>query len=173
MSYYAKTQQLLKIYDVEGKNILRHFFAELTQIRHLYSFALMNAISYVQDASTVSDLICNSVTVEPWMKDIVRKDIRNVVCFNVLKEFNEVIGTQPYVRKGIVVNDTPSVIGSHIKELGILMETCYYIRHIFIIVNNRDIIDESWKMYHDFIHENTLIDSCHIIYELLKDLINY
>jgi len=166
MSYYEKTQQLLQMYDANGKNMLRHFFAQLTQVRELYSYALMNAITIVDDATSVSELILNSVTVEPWMQHVVMADIRNVVCFMVLKEFNTVINTE------IVVNDGPSVIGGRVKDLEILMETCYYIRHIFLLIHGREDIDMSWTMCHDFFHEQPLTDSCRLMHELLQTLKN-
>ena len=49
MSYYDQTVKLLKLFDQQNINVLRHFFSELQQLRGLYSIPLINAIVIMQN----------------------------------------------------------------------------------------------------------------------------
>lgn len=177
MDYYDETQRLLKLLDKKNMNVVRHFFSQLQQYRRLLPYAVINAISastYVEDEF---QLIENSVTVEPYMKKISIQDIRNVIVFLIRKEFNKVVAIQPYIDEEetdetFLVLDTPSTIGVHIRKLEKLIETVYYITHIFFIVRTPNVVERStWLFCHDYFHTTTLEKSVKHIYTLLNRLI--
>lgn len=177
MDYYVETQRLLQLYSRQNINVIRHFFSQLQQHRHLLPYALINAISastYVEDEFM---LIESSVTVEPYMRKISIQDIRNVIVFLIRKEFNTVVAIQPYIREGetdetFLTMDKPSTIGVHVRKLEKLIETCYYITHIFYIVRTPEVIQrDTWFFCHDYFHTTPLTVSVKHIYTLLKRLI--
>jgi len=177
MDYYDETQRLLKLLDKKNMNVVRHFFSQLQQYRRLLPYAVINAISastYVEDEF---QLIENSVTVEPYMKKISIQDIRNVIVFLIRKEFNKVVAIQPYIDEEetdetFLELDKPSTIGVHIRKLEKLIETVYYITHIFFIVRTPNNIQSStWLFCHDYFDKTPLEKSVKHIYTLLNRLI--
>ena len=179
MDYYDQTKRLLDLYSDKNTNILRHFFSELQQFRGLYSIAIINAIIASQNENVKDeyDLIEISITRENYMKKISLVDIRNVIVFIVRKDCNKVIRTHPYIQNeetdDIYLSlNTPSTLGKNIKSLQTLIETCYYISHIFYITRTPSIIKkDEWKMCHDYFHDTPLPVSVKYIYTLLRKLL--
>jgi len=177
MNYYIETQRLLDLYDKKNMNVIIHFFSQLQQHRQLFPYALINAITASTYAEDEFQLIESSVTVEPYMKKISIQDIRNVIVFSIRKEFNKVVAIQPYIEEGetdetFLELDTPSTIGVHIRKLEKLIETVYYITHIFFIVRTPNVVERStWLFCHDYFHITTLEKSVKHIYTLLNRLI--
>jgi hypothetical protein len=179
MDYYVQTKRLLELYSDTNTNFIRHFFSELQQLRQLYSIALINAITASKHTNicSVEDLVEESITRELWMKQICLRDIRNVVVFQIRKEFNTVINIQPYIKMGeedetFLRLDKPSTLGVQVKKLQTLIETCYYISHIFYITRTPEVIHEqNWQMYHDWLLATPLTVNVKHIYTLLKKLI--
>lgn len=178
MEYYVQTKKLLELYDGKNTNILRHFFSELQQMRQLYSIALINAIisSKNEHIKDELELIEASVTREKYMKNISLVDIRNVIVFLVRKDFNKVIKVNPYVEKDEMDEEylrlnRSSTIGKNIKALQTLIETCYYISHIFYITRKPELIrKDTWQMCHHYFHDTPLTVSVKYVYTLLKKL---
>lgn len=177
MDYYYQTQRLLRLYNGgTDRNVLVHFFSQLQQLRFLYSIALINAISAAPKAKGPHDLIRSSITWEPYMKHITLSDIRNQIVFIIRKEFNEIIRPTPYVHPDetdatFLAHDRPSTIGLHVKKLGKLIETCFYIRHVFVIVRcPEQIVESRWNTYHETVHRQPLFQSVKEVYELLRSL---
>ena len=177
MDYYVQTKRLLNLYKNKNINIIRHFFSQLQQHRQLYPYALINAISASKVVKDEFTLIESSVTIEPYMKKISIQDIRNVIVFLIRKEFNTVVAIQPYIKeketdKTFLSLNKPSTIGLHISKLEKLIETCYYITHIFYIIRKPEMIEEhTWLACHDYFHRTPLVESVKFIYTLLKGLI--
>ena len=179
MDYYVQTKRLLDLYSDKNTNILRHFFSELQQFRGLYSIAIINAIIASQNENVRDeyDLIEISITRENYMKKISLVDIRNVIVFIVRKDCNKVIRTYPYIQSEetdeiYLSLNTPSTLGKNIKSLQTLIETCYYISHIFYITRTPSIIKkDEWKMCHDYFHDTPLPVSVKHIYTLLRKLL--
>tara|TARA_A100001015_G_scaffold190447_1_gene212182 strand:- start:1899 stop:2447 length:549 start_codon:yes stop_codon:yes gene_type:complete len=179
MNYFIQTKRLLELYSDKNTNFIRHFFSELQQLRQLYSIALINAITAGKNPQIKNEyeLIEMSITREKWMKQICLLDIRNIVVFVIRKEFNTLINIQPYIKEGetdeaFLQLDKVSTLGVHVKKLQTLIETCYYISHIFYITRTPEIINENnWKMFHDYLFQTPLTDSVKHIYLLLKNII--
>jgi len=174
MHYYEDTMKMLALYDEEGTNALLNFFAQLSQIRAIYVHAIVIAINCKDTDFTKT--LRNSITREPWMGSISLSDIRNQIIFTMVYEHNCIIASEPYVdstcEDAVYLSfDRRSTIGGeHIKNLGVLIETCYYVRQINIIKNNRDKITKEWDMFHDFIAKNTLSENVYFVYTLLKPI---
>ena len=65
-----------------------------------------------------------------------------------------------------------TTLGKNIKSLQTLIETCYYISHIFYITRTPSIIKkDEWKMCHDYFHDTPLPVSVKHIYTLLRKLL--
>lgn len=180
MEYYVQTQRLLSLYSESNTNVVRHFFSQLHAVRQLYSIAIINAIA-ASKSTHVNDkykIIEESITREPYMKNIKLIDIRNVIVFTIRKEFNTVINIQPYISeketdKVFLELDEKSIIGTNINKLQRLIETCYYINHIFIITRSPEKIqEETWVMCHEYFYQTPLVESVRGVYDLLKVLIH-
>lgn len=178
MEYYQQTQRLLALYDSGNNiNILRHFFSQLQQMRGLISIPLVNAISLMQTdcIKNEMELIYRSITFQPYMKKIKIEDIRNVIVFLIRKEFKRIVKTEPYLHKNekdrvFLSLNQKSTLGIHAKFLEQLIETSYYITHIYYIYR-REINKNEWKMFHDAVNSKSLPDSVKMSYELIKCLI--
>jgi len=173
MHYYEDTIKMLSLYDEEGANAMVNFYAQLSQIRAIYVHAIVIAINSKDTDFTKT--LRNSITRESWMGEISLCDIRNQVIFTMVYEHNCIIASEPYVdstcEDAVYLSfDRISTIGEHIKNLGVLIETCYYVRQINIIKNNRGSITKEWRMYHDFIAKNTLSENVYFVYTLLKPI---
>lgn len=181
MSYYHQTQRLLALYDGSNTNYLRHFFSQLQQHRGLLSIPLVNAITIIQNQKeTVKDeydLISKSITFQPYMKNIKIEDIRNVIVFLIRKEFKRIVKTTPYIKKnetdaGFLALDQKSTLGMNAKYLETLIETCFYITHVYYIHFKKELIQsQSWEMYHDFINRSTLAVSVKFTFNMIRCLI--
>jgi len=179
MDYYVQTKRLLVLYSGENVNILRHFFSQLQQLRQLYSIAIINAIISSQNSNVTNeyDLIKTSITREKYMQKVSLVDIRNVIVFIIRRDCNKVINVHPFIDKdekdqAFLKLNRVSTIGENIKYLQTLIETCYYISHIFYVTRTPDVIQrDSWKMAHDYFHDTPLTVSVKHIYALLKNLI--
>ena len=178
MDYYIETQRLLEFYDGKNINFLRHFFSQLQQHRRLLPYALINAITASKYTENEFKLIEDSVTVEPYMRKITVQDIRNVIVFLIRKKLKKVVLIEPYISnteedEGFLKLNKPSTIGMHINKLEKLIETCYYITHIYYIVRQPEkIIKDTWLFCHDYFDKTPLTVSVKHIYTLLKGLIH-
>jgi hypothetical protein len=122
---------MIDLYKSEGSNALVDFFAQLSQIRPVYMHAIVIAINSKENDYETT--LRNSITREPWMGDIALSDLRTHVCFTMMVEHNSIIASEPYVDSDDAVflsYDRRSNIGEAVKHLGVLIETCYYIRQI-------------------------------------------
>jgi hypothetical protein len=133
-------------------------------------YALSNAIEC--NEKNISDTILQSITFDTWMRNITLSDIRNHIVFLNWKEFKTVIATKPYYRSNctdaifLACDRKTSLNASQTKELGILLETVYYIHHIQKIKNNT--LNGSETTFHEHINSIPLIQSVRYAYELLK-----
>ena len=179
MSYYDQTVKLLKLFDQQNINVLRHFFSELQQVRGLYSIPLINAIVIMQNkgASDEYDLIQKSITYKSYMQKIRICDIRNLIVFCIRKEFNRIVKTTPYIKeneadKAFLSLNTTSCLGINAKYLEKLVETCYYITHVYYIYQNPEIVKiNEWCMYHENVNNRSLPSATKMTYRLLAPLI--
>ena len=179
MNYYHQTQRLLTLYDGSHTNYLRHFFSQLQQLRGLLSIPLVNAITIIQKETVKDeyDLISKSITFQPYMKNIKIEDIRNVIVFLIRKEFRRIVKTTPYIEKNetdvaFLELDKKSTLGMNAKYLETLIETCFYITHVYYIHFKKERIQpQSWEMYHDFINNSTLTVSVKFTYDMIRCLI--
>lgn len=181
MEYFFQTVRLLNMMkDEHSTNILRHFFAEIQQLRDLYSFALINAITIAKSRSYISieNLIRESITQESYMRHIALIDLRNLIVFIVRKDCNTVIQTEPFIHSSendkqfLTLNKSSTIGAVHINKLRKLIETCYYISHIHAIIFHPDIIKENtWLMCHEYFKSTPLTKSLRHTYTLLKPLI--
>lgn len=179
MSYYDQTVKLLKMFDQQNINVLRHFFSELQQVRGLYSIPLINAIVIMQNkgASDEYDLIQKSITYKSYMQKIRICDIRNLIVFCIRKEFNRIVKTTPYINeneadKAFLSLNTTSSLGINAKYLEKLVETCYYISHVYYIYEKPEVVKENgWCMYHENVNNRSLPSATKMTYRLLAPLI--
>lgn len=181
MEYFFQTVRLLNMMkDCHSTNILRHFFAEVQQLRDLYSFALINAITIAKSRSYISveNLIKESITRESYMMHIALIDLRNLIVFIVRKDCNTVIQTEPFLHphendsEFLALHKASSISAFHINKLRKLIETCYYISHIHtIIFHPHTIKQETWTTCHEYFKSTPLTKSLRHTYTLLKPLI--
>ena len=170
MEYPLQFKRMVDIYDEScNNNIIRHFFAQLSNLRTLYMYALSNAIDCGEEL--VKDVILHSVTYETWMKDITLKDVRNHIVFLIWKEFKTVIATEPYHRGRFVEFDRVSTLTpTQTKELGILIETIYYIHHVHAIRTQS--VTGNEQSFHDFIYSKPLTESVEYVFNIMMSVIH-
>lgn len=185
MEYFLQTKRLLQLYDNgENSNLIRHFFSQLQQLRGLNSIALVNAITIMKgrEREIIQDefeLIFKSITHENYMRNIKIIDIRNAIVFLIRKEFRRIVNTTPYIDKNetdeefLSLTNQESVLGMSGRHLETLIETCYYIRAVFIIFTKPESIinPTTWMMYHDLANSRSLLFSVKFTYMLLRCLI--
>ena len=190
MSFYKEqTKRMIALLkEDQSLNVMRDFFTQLSRIRPLDAIALIN--SFEPSDVDSSKLICESVTQRDWMKTISLEDIRNHIVFTVWKEHQIIIESENYYDSSLKDEfyhschrqSKPSL---HSEEIGVLLETCFYIRQVCILkeivedgFDDLSIIEEpDWDMYHFWLlhHVNTN-GLKHIVYEnfkLLEPLIRY
>jgi hypothetical protein len=181
MEYYLQTKRLLQLWgDGENSNLIRHFFSQLQQLRCLFPIPLVNAITIIEK-ETVEDefeLIFKSITHEKYMRNIRIVDIRNAIVFLIRKEFRRIVNTTPYIDKNetdeqfLSLTKQESVLGMNSRYLETLIETCFYIRAIYIIYTKPESITPgNWMMYHELINKRSLCYSVKLTYFLLRCLI--
>lgn len=170
------TVRLIALYNESNNlNFLRHFFSQLSNIREIYAIAMINSIT--SNYYNVNDLVLNSITREPWMTRISLKDIRNYIVFTLYKDFKKVIQTEPYLdttnNNAIMLScDTESTIGMNVDNLARLIETVYYIHHVFIIKYQQEkIVEGEWLMCHEYLNTISLVDGTHFLFKLLEKII--
>lgn len=176
MSYYDDTVRLLTLYKkTENLNCLRHFFSTLSTIREIYPIAIINSIT--STATSVEELVYDSITTERWMSRISLTDIRNYIVFTVYKDFQKVIKTEPYIdpnntNASMLQCDKESTIGFHVDKLARLIETVFYIHHVYVIKYQPEKIEKNnWKMCHEYLNEVSLIESTEFLFQLLERMI--
>ena len=166
-------------------NVMRDFFAQLSTIRPLYHVAIINALN--SDDAGLSMLISNSITRPTWINDVSMKEIRNHILFLMWEQFKTIVASDPYYsedyendlyHKYYVPDKDP---GTYVQELGLILETAYYIYHIFVL---KTLIDEEhmdpleedhWDMYPKWlewnIHNNGLVHTVYENFKLLEPLL--
>ncbi len=173
MHYYDDTCKMLELYKIEGKNVLIDFFAQLSHIRPVYMHAIVIAIN--SKGEDYESVLRSAITRESWMGDIALSDLRTHICFTMIADHNSIIASAPYVDSEcddavFLSFDRQSTIGEAVKHLGVLIETCYYIKQIFIKKNDREKIKCDWSMFHDYITTKNLPENVFLVYELLKPI---
>lgn len=172
--YYSDTVKMLNRYveSEQNLNVFVDFFAQLSQLRKIYMHAIVIAINSKE--KSYDTLLRDAIQKERWMTQISLIDIRTHICFLMIAEYNLVIPTEPFVKD---VNDAiflsyhrKSVIGENIKNIGVLIETCYYIDQIRLLKQNKD-IPADWAMFHEYIHGKKLDEIVYFVYELLKPIL--
>ena len=175
MSYRNNTLWMISLIEKSGSlNAMKDFFAQLSHIREVDNFALINSIS----VSKPTNLIHRSILLQPWMHKISLEDIRNIVVFMLWKEFKTMLDTnEPYV--DISCKDTFYIEVNKRKsntndKLLILLETAYYINQIFVIRNNME-IPQNWDIFPNYVvniyKSSGLIAVVNVLFELYKSLI--
>lgn len=169
MEYTLQFNRMVQMYEEScNNNIIRHFFAQLSNLRPLYMYALSNAID--SDEQLVKDVILHSVTYETWMQDITLIDIRNHIVFLIWKEFKTVIATEPYHLGRFVEFDRVSTITpTQTKELGILIETIYYIHHVHAVRTQS--VTGKEHSFHEFIYTKPLAESVEYVFNIMMSVI--
>jgi len=169
MEYTLQFNRMVEMYEEScNNNIIRHFFAQLSNIRPLYMYALSNAIDC--DEQLVKDVILHSVTYETWMQDITLKDIRNHIVFLIWKEFKTVIATEPYHSGRFASFDRASTISpTQTKELGILIETIHYIHHVHAVRTQS--VTGKEQSFHEFIYAKPLAESVEYVLHIMMSVI--
>lgn len=163
MSFYKEqTKRMLSLLQ-EGRslNVLRDFFSQLCRVRPIDTIAIINSLEPSDIDS--SKLIYNSITYRDWMKTISLEDIRNHIVFSIWKEHQVIIDSEKYYDANIkdalyqrIYQPSNHIPSLYAENIGILMETCFYIRQICVlkelIEDNYDdlsiIDDPDWDMYH-------------------------
>ncbi|MAT62923.1 MAG: hypothetical protein CL881_03900 [Dehalococcoidia bacterium] len=151
MSYRNNTLWMITLIEKSGSlNAMKDFFAQLSHVREVDKFALINSIS----VSKPVNLINRSVLLQPWMNLVSLVDIRNIVVFMLWKEFKIMLDTnEPYVDKGCTdtfyneVNDRKPNAND---KLLVLLETAYYINQIFTIRNQME-IPQNWDIFPNYV----------------------
>jgi hypothetical protein len=184
MSFYKEqTRRMISLLQ-EGRslNVLRDFFSQLSRVRPIDPIAIINSLEPSDIDS--SKLIYNSVTYRDWMKTISLEDIRNHIVFTIWKEHQIIIDSENYYDGSIknmlyqrIYQPSNHIPSLHAENIGILLETCFYIRQICVlkelIEDNYDdlsIIDEpDWDMYHFWLlHGVNEKGLKYIVYENVK-----
>tara|TARA_B100000674_G_scaffold312073_1_gene259414 strand:+ start:304 stop:885 length:582 start_codon:yes stop_codon:yes gene_type:complete len=188
--YKEQTKRMISLLR-EGKslNVLRDFFAQLSRIRPLITIAVINALE-PSDVDS-SKLISECVTHRDWMKKITIEDIRNHIVFLIWKEHKFIVNSNDYYDKTIDDDEyhrciSPSSTTSLLTEdIGILIETCFYIRQICVLkelieddFDDLSILDEpEWDMYHLWLHHSVnthgLKQTIYENFKMIEPLIRY
>jgi hypothetical protein len=174
MTYFTETVKMLALFCKGGKNAIIDFFVQLSKIRNINLDAIVVAIE--SKHTTFEKTIEEAVPREEWMQHITLNDIRTHVMFTFLKDNDIVINSTPYVdpdcHDAVFLSlDRTSTIGTNIQDLGILIETAFYIRQIYIIKHNRHLINSKWDMFHQHITNFSLAENIKQIYDNLKTIV--
>ena len=88
--YKTQTKVMVTILQETGTlNVVRDFYAQLSNIRPIHSLSIINALNAGEMDS--SKLIQSSVMQREWMSHISLEDIRNHVIFTIWKEHQTVV----------------------------------------------------------------------------------
>lgn len=175
MSYRNNTLWMISLIEKSGSlNAMKDFFAQLSHIREVDNFALINSIS----VSKPTNLIHRSILLQPWMHKISLEDIRNIIVFLLWKEFKIMLDTtEEYV--DISCKDTFYIEVNNRKsntndKLLVLLETAYYIHQIHVIRNNME-IPQNWDIFPNYVlniyKSSGLITAVNVLFSLYKSLI--
>lgn len=159
--YKTQTKVMVTILQETGTlNVVRDFYAQLSNIRPIHSLSIINALNAGEMDS--SKLIQSSVMQREWMSHISLEDIRNHVIFTIWKEHQTVVSDKPYYDNTCSNNNyhecyKPSHdVSIHTEKIGNLLETCFYIKQVCAIkemiedeFDDLSILDDpDWDMYH-------------------------
>lgn len=113
MKYTLKYNELCNLLrDTGNINILSDFFVQLQLVRKL-------------DKNMISNQLDNIPIDKPnWLSLVTKTDIRNIIVFLMWSEFATVI----HAKESYYNED--SSLGIHIEDLGVYLETKYYIDQI-------------------------------------------
>lgn len=190
MNSFYKSQTKIMISNLKTTgtlNVVRDFYAQLSNIRPINSLSIINALNAGDMDS--SKLIHSSITYREWMSHISLEDIRNHIVFTIWKENRTVVSEYPYYDTSINNElyhqcHRPSDAASmHAEDIGNLLETCFYIRQVCaikeLIEDNFDDLsildDPDWEMYHvwvlNSVNTNGLVKTVFENFKLLDSII--
>lgn len=175
MNYRDKTLWMISLIEKSGSlNAMKDFFAQLSHVREVDGFALINSIS----SESTDNLIHKSILIEPWMHKVSLKDIRNIVVFVLWKEFKVMLDSnEEYVddsiRDSLYLKIKDRAADANEKLL-VILETAYYINQIYIIRNGEE-IPYTWDLFPNYINymyqSKGLKETLHSLFLLYKSLI--
>lgn len=138
-SKYIKLCDMLQ--ETNNLNLLHDFFIQLQSLRKLDKTMItckLDDIPYDEP---------------PWLNLVSKTDVRNVIVFLMWKEWTTVIDAQEshYTEE--------SRLGIHIEDLGVYLETKFYVQQIENLQNNE--IEDYPKSYTEWVRDS--IDSIGLV----------
>lgn len=156
MDYKEKTLMMINLIKKKNSwNVMKHFFAQLSQIEELDVFPIVNAIS--SDSTDYHVVLHNSIMFEHWFSDISLQDIRNVVIFLLWKNHKVLVGQHE-----IFILEHDDVKYNKLKEKALnslisdkltkLLRNTFYISQINVLKKSLT-IDDDWNSFDPFIKD--------------------
>lgn len=177
MDYYQQTLKMIKIIkEKDSLNVMKHFFAQLSNVEELDVFPIVNAIS--DKSIEYSVVVHNSFMKESWHNNISLIDLRNVIVFLLWKENKMIIDQSELYTLDIGgkynIIKSREVSSIQTDRLVHLLKNCFYINQIHIIKCTKE-IDESWDSFHPFLKKyylkNGLAQLLYFCFNLIEPLI--
>jgi hypothetical protein len=113
MEYQTQFERMrTMVKESNNPNLIKDFFVQYSNVRTLYTEFILN---YLDNVPIENPL---------WLSKVKRSDMRNIVVFLMWKEHETVIDAMSSTY------DEESCLGKHIEDLGVFLETMYYIKQI-------------------------------------------
>jgi len=142
MEYGSKYIQLCDLLEETGNtNLIRDFFVQLQSLRHL-------------DKQMIGNQLDSLPHEEPrWLSMVTKTDVRNIIVFLMWKEWTTVI----HAKESHYTEE--SRLGIHIEDLGVYLETKFYVKQIKGLQDNR--IEDYPKSYTEWVRDS--VDSVGLV----------
>ena len=138
-SKYIKLCDLLQ--ETRNTNLIRDFFVQLQGLRKL-------------DRQMISNQLDNIPYEEPkWLCLVTKTDVRNIIVFLMWKEWTTVI----HAKESHYTEE--SRLGIHIEDLGVYLETKFYVNQIKNLQNNK--VEDYPKSYTEWVRDS--VDSVGLV----------
>ena len=132
MNYSKQINKLLHIlHDTQNLNAISDFYVQLGQVCTLNNKLITNTLNQTP------------LVLPDWIHDTRDCDIKNNIVFLIWQRYHTV--TDEF-------DDSESLLGTKIEQLGIILETMHYIGHIKKLFNNE--YDAQFIPYEEFIKQN-------------------
>lgn len=132
MNYSKQINKLLYIlHDTQNLNAISDFYVQLGQCITLDNKLITNTLNQ------------NPLVLPDWIHDTRDCDIKNNIVFLIWQRYHTV--TDEF-------DDSESLLGTKIEQLGIILETMHYIGHIKKLFNKE--YDTKFMPYEEFIKQN-------------------